>query len=217
MPRPHAKGSSGNAAASATSAASPTLVSSAEDTHTRQTALLGDPQRPTDPTQRQALDDRDVGGFGPSHVQRVVGSADGLIGGDPHIDTPTHLRQFIDGAARLLDVLQPARRTVEHADMTHSGVDVPRRVGVHADRALLAERVTHGLNQIWSSANEPGWSATLTLAVRQPERFTMSWAVFGSTAGTVQLMGMRVRTGVGQAPVHCSSAAANHGTEAASP
>ena len=57
----------------------------------------------------------------------------------------------------------------------------------------------------------PG-SATLTFAVRQPDRATCSWARSGSIAGTVTLTGISCRTGSGHPCSAASRAAASQGT-----
>jgi hypothetical protein len=67
-----------------------------------------------------------------------------------------------------------------------------------------------------SSASTCPRSATFTLAVEHPDRRTMSAACSGPTAGTVQLTGIRSRTGSGHGRSAESTAAASHGTQAAS-
>ena len=67
-----------------------------------------------------------------------------------------------------------------------------------------------------SSASTWPRSATLTFAVVHPERRTMSAACSGPTAGTVQLMGMRSRTGSGHGRSAESMAPASQGTHAMS-
>ncbi len=66
-----------------------------------------------------------------------------------------------------------------------------------------------------TSAKTPR-SATLTLAVRQPDAATSRCAVAGSTTGTVVLTGTRSRRGAGQPIPAASSADASHGTHWAS-
>ena len=146
MPRPQAKSSSGSAPARASCAASPTLVSSAEETTQGSPAASATCSERRTPPERGALDHRDVGGARDRDPQRVLGAADGLVGGDAHVDLAAYGGQFLDGAAGLLDVLQPACCLVELADVGHGGVDVPDAVGVHPDRPVRAQRVADRLD-----------------------------------------------------------------------
>ena len=61
-----------------------------------------------------------------------------------------------------------------------------------------------------SSASAWPRSATLTLAVRQPDAATIRIACSGPTAGTVTFTGIRSRTGAGHPPAADSSALASH-------
>ena len=67
MPSPHAKGSSGRAAARATPAAIPTEVSSAEDTTAGRPHSATMPERRAHSPQGRHLDDDEVGGLAPGH------------------------------------------------------------------------------------------------------------------------------------------------------
>jgi hypothetical protein len=60
-----------------------------------------------------------------------------------------------------------------------------------------------------SSASAWPRSATLTLAVRQPDRATIAAACSGPTAGTVAFTGIRSRTGAGHPSVADSMALAS--------
>ena len=59
-----------------------------------------------------------------------------------------HLGELFDGPARLLDVLQAARRTVEHGEPGERGVDVPRTVRIDPDPPLGTERLAHRLDAL---------------------------------------------------------------------
>ena len=61
-----------------------------------------------------------------------------------------------------------------------------------------------------SAASACPRSATLTLAVRQPEAATIRAACSGPTAGTVTFTGIRSRTAAGHVPAADSSALASH-------
>jgi len=68
-------------------------------------------------------------------------------------------------------------------------------------------------------SSAPAWprSATLTLAVRQPERLTIWAASSGPTAGTVTFTSMWSRTGAGQPRVADSIALASQRAHSAGP
>src|SRR5690606_15665436 len=91
--------------------------------------------------------------------------------------------------------------------------------GSHA--ALASTRIAPRGPRAWRTAatrstSSPGLcpgSATLTLAVVQPEAETIAAACSGGTAGTVQLTGMLVRTGSGHSVVQDSRAVRSHGTD----
>ena len=61
-----------------------------------------------------------------------------------------------------------------------------------------------------SSASAWPRSATLTLAVRHPDRATIAAACSGPTAGTVTFTGIRFLAGAGQPTVADSTALASH-------
>src|SRR5204863_99349 len=65
------------------------------------------------PPERTALEDGDVRGARAGDGQRVLRAADRLVGGDRHVCAGAQARQFGNGRARLLGVLQAARRLVE--------------------------------------------------------------------------------------------------------
>ena len=86
MPSPQAWSRSGRAAASATPAAMPTEVSSAELTTAGRPTGLHHLERAPYPAERCHLDHHEVGGLLARHAQRVLGLADRLVGGDEHVD-----------------------------------------------------------------------------------------------------------------------------------
>src|SRR4029077_9382293 len=63
-----------------------------------------------------------------------------------------------------------------------------------------------------SAANVTPGSATLTLAVVQPDRRPRWWAASGDPPGTVAFTGTVARTGAGQSPAVASSAQRSHGS-----
>ena len=67
-----------------------------------------------------------------------------------------------------------------------------------------------------AAAGWPG-SATLTLAVRQPDPATMAWACSGPTAGTVTLTGTLARAGAGHPVVAASIAQASQRADSRGP
>ena len=73
-------------------------------------ALAGDPQGGADAAEGRDFDDDDVGGFLASHLEGVLGAADGFVGGDGHVHAATYLGQLVDGQAGLLDVFDGERR-----------------------------------------------------------------------------------------------------------
>ena len=113
---------------------------------TREPGRLGHPQRARHPAQRRALEHRDVRSTGDGDPQGVVGAADRLVRGDPHVHPPPDGRQLVDRAAGLLDVLQTARSPVERADGRDGRVDVPGPVGVDPHRTAGAQRVADRLH-----------------------------------------------------------------------
>jgi hypothetical protein len=68
-----------------------------------------------------------------------------------------------------------------------------------------------------SSPSAWPFSATLTLAVRQPDAATIWQARSGPTAGTVTLTGTRSRTGSGHGTVAASIALASHRADSRGP
>src|SRR6202034_2712832 len=68
-----------------------------------------------------------------------------------------------------------------------------------------------------SSSSRWPRSATLTLAVRQPDPATISYARSGPTAGTVTLTGTQSRTGAGHGAVADSIALASQRADSAGP
>ena len=170
VPSPQANSSSGSAPASATSAASPTLVCRAEDTTQGRPQASRHGQRPAHPAQRRALEHGHVRGPGDGHPQRVLGAPDRLVGRDPH-DTRrrTAASSSIPGTA--------ARRTAGRRPPGRApGSRPPPRRPTSA--ALASTRTAPpgpsasrtAATRSRSAGSDPGASATLTLAVRQPGR-----------------------------------------------
>src|SRR4029079_2676570 len=63
---------------------------------------------------------------------------------DRHVHPAPYGSQLLDRRARLLDVLESARRRVVRPDAVNRGVDVPRAVGIDPDPADGAECVPYG-------------------------------------------------------------------------
>ena len=104
--RPQANGSSGRAAASATPAAMPTELSSAEETtHGRPCASATSSAART-PPERLHLEDDDVARLPQVDPQRVGRAPHHLVGGDAHVDPAAQRDQLLERGAGLLDVLQ---------------------------------------------------------------------------------------------------------------
>lgn len=147
--RPARERQLGSAAASASSKASPTEVSRAEDTTTGRPARSASPRHVMDPAERRNLEHEQVGGPGPGDGERVLRAAHGLVRRDADRadpDAPPLLPAR--GGAGLLDVLQAARGTVEHAQPGQRRLDVPRTVDIDPDRPARAQRVAHGLEPL---------------------------------------------------------------------
>ena len=217
MASPHAYGSSGSAAASATPAASPTEVSTALDTTAGRPHASATRSAGADPAQRLDLDHDDVGRARRPDPQRVLGLADRLIGRDRNVDKSTQRRELLQRGAGLFRVLE--RVPAELAEHARRDGDVPAAVGVHPDPpagpAASASRTA--ATRSTSSASACPGSATLTFAVRQPDAATISYARSGPTAGTVTLTGTRSRTGAGHGTVADSIALASHRADSRGP
>ena len=120
-------------------------------------------------------------------AQRILGAADRLVGGQQHSRLPAQLGQLGQRRAGLLGVLQaePVQLGQHAGGVRH----VPAPVDVDPDPAAGAERVPHRFHPVDVVGAGLARSATLTLAVRQPEAATMRCACSGPTAGTVTLTG----------------------------
>ena len=93
---------------------------------------LGDRERGAHAAERLLLEHDHVGGVERAQPAGVVERADALVGRDRHVDPTTDPRQVVERRDRLLDVLEVvAREARDHRDR---GVDVPRAVGVDAQR-----------------------------------------------------------------------------------
>ena len=206
--RPQANGSSGSAAASATPAAMPTEVSSAEETtHGRPCASATRSAARTPPS-GCTLRTTTSHGLAQVDPQRVRGPPHHLVGGDPDVDPAAQRGQLLERRARLLDVLQPD--AVELGDPGGRGVDVPGGVGVDPDRAGGPQRVAHRLDpgEVVGGASAPARPPSPSPSgSRRPRRSRAP--ARRPTAGTVTLTGTDVRTGSGQPSTALSTAAAH--------
>ena len=135
-----------------------------------QPGLLDDGEGTADAAERLRLDHEQVGGAGLGDRERVLRAAHALVGRDrdAHVlGAAADLGEFLDGRARLLDVLE-----VELGEGVHGVlglVDVPAAVGVDADPALRAERLAHRAHAGDVVRRASGrLAATLTFAVRHP-------------------------------------------------
>ena len=110
MASPHAYGSSGSAAASATPAAIPTDVSIIELTTAGTPAASATVERGAHAAERLLLEHDHVGGVEHAQSARVVERADALVGRDRHVDAPPHRGEIVERRHRLLDVLEVVAR-----------------------------------------------------------------------------------------------------------
>ena len=102
----------------------------------RETARLDDLEGPRHTTQGGRLDHHDVGGTLARHAERVLGPADGLVGGDGHVHAgPGQLHaqgsQLLDRGAGLFGVLQV--QPAQGGQRSQRLLDRPGSVGVDAD------------------------------------------------------------------------------------
>ena len=97
----------------------------------RDAEFVGERQQSPHPAERSDLHDRDVRSAGPHDPQRVLGAADALVGGDPHVGQPPAdaSDQLGHGRARLFGVLE---RTVGGQGAQRGAR--PRRPSIHRSR-----------------------------------------------------------------------------------
>ena len=212
VPRPHAYGSSGRAAARATPAAIPTDESRAELT------TVGSPHSAAMSSARRTPPSggtlTTTTSAAPSRATRTgssafrIDSSAAILHVDPVAGQPnSQLLEVVDRRTGLLGVLQVVDGERGEA------ADAPRR---RPTRALASTRIlaraptTSRVAATRSTSSASVWpgSATLTFTVSQPSyraRTAATWS--GGTAGRVALTGIRSRTGAGQ-PSHAASMAA---------
>ena len=171
----------------------------------------GHRQRAAHAAKGRALEDGDVRGARPRDGQGVLRAADRLVRGDRHVRAGPQVRQLPHTRARLLGVLQAARRLVEDIQRTHRLVDGPPAVGVDADVPAGSQRLAHGRDAggVRGQAPTRAASATLTFAVPQPEPRTISAARSGPPRARSRSADP-VADGLGHPSQAASSAAASH-------
>ena len=76
----------------------------------------------------------------------VADRADALVGGDGHVDAAPEPGEVVEGGDGLLDELEAVRR--EPGDHRRRRVEVPRAVGVDAERHRGADRVAHRSHEV---------------------------------------------------------------------
>ena len=110
----------------------------------RECGIPNDAQRRRHTAERLGLDHEDVGGARPRDLQRVLGFAHALVGGDRHAQVPhavAQLGEFGDARARLLGVLEVVLG--EGVDRALGLVHVPGAVRVDPDAPLRPEDRAH--------------------------------------------------------------------------
>ena len=111
--------------------------------------LLGEIEARAHAAERLHLEHHDVGRVRAHDGERVLGAPDRLVRGDGHggvaaLAAP-HGRETGHVGARLLDVLEAARRAVEVREAAQRLLGLPGAVRVDAHPTARAERVAHGL------------------------------------------------------------------------
>ena len=140
--------------------------------------------------------------------QRVLGPADGLVGGQRHVHPAAQLGQLRQGA-RTAARRTPGRTGPAWPASAPRGPRPRRRWRPPGPARPGRARPAPPRPWRCPSASDCPASATLTFAVRQPEPVTIARACSGPTAGTVTLTGTLLRTGAGQPTAAASSAQAS--------
>src|SRR5579875_372860 len=207
VPSPHAYGSSGSTAASATPAASPTEVSTALDTttgrpHPSATASAARTP-PSGATLRTTMSAAPAARTRSGSSARLTDSS-AASGTSTRRRSPAISSSVAHGCSAYSRPNLLSSRSIRVACGTSQLPLASTRIlpsGPSASRTASTRAM--------SSASAWPRSATLTLAVRQPDDAAIWWARCGPTAGTVTLTGTRSRAGAGQPAVADSRALAS--------
>ena len=161
-----------------------------------QAAGRRDLQRPPHSAERRDFDHRDVGGAGQRHPCGIGGQPDRLVGGDRHGDPAADRGQF-GRSRRTVARRTAARRRRRPARRRRSRPRRPtrrrwRRPGSRRPDPGRPERPRPARSRRRARRVNSPLSATLTLAVRQPDAATSACARSGDTTGTVVFTSTRV-------------------------
>jgi hypothetical protein len=109
----------------------------------RQATLLRDPQACRYAAERLHLQHENVSSVGGHDPRSIIPPSDGLVSGDRNVNASTYGCKFGYRAARLLDVLQTARSSIQLGDHSDSGIRIPSTVSVDSHGAAGSERISH--------------------------------------------------------------------------
>ena len=216
VPRPQAYGNSGSAAASASPAASPTELSTADDTTTgRPTAVAIRSAAHTPPSGATLITAMSAA---PASATRA-GSSARRMDSSAAMGVPTCRRTCASSSSDRQGCSTYSRPP---AAASRTSIAATAWAGVHAPLASTLIRpvgpraARTAATRSASAASVTRGSATLTFAVRQPDASTSSAARAGDTTGTVVFTSTRSRSRSGHRLVAESTAARSHGTHSVS-